>query len=73
MLFVICADLLRKSAEVLHVLGLIALIEDISEKTNSLQPSGRNGNNLSLLCGSSEMESCQLDAAVYIYRTALGG
>ena len=46
-LFVICADLLRKSAEVLHVLGLIALIENISEKTNSLQPSGRNGNNLS--------------------------
>lgn len=58
--------------EVLHVLGLISLTEDIAEKTNSLEPSGRSGNNLSSLCGSSVMESCQQETTVCMYRTASG-
>lgn len=60
--------LLRKPAMEVSV----SLFEDISEKTNLLEPSGTNGNNLCSLCGSSEMEGCQLEAAIYMYKIAAG-
>lgn len=47
-------------------------IEDFSEKTNSLEPSERDGNNLCSLCGSSEMEGCQVEAAICMYNIAAG-